>query len=130
LRWLMAPQNRELLEALRFELRFLEDGGYGRSPHTPWRPPSIFEDSPSCLNFGDATKPHPCNRCLLEKFVPEARRIEDVPCRFIPITEDGRTIDDFYRTATQIETEEALASWLRIQIKKLESEAAGDEGVA
>ena len=126
----MAQDNREILEALRFELSFLEDGGYGRSPHTPWRPPSIFEDSPICLNFSDATKPHPCNRCLLEKFVPEGHRTEDVPCRFIPITPEGQTVDDFYRTATQVEMEEALAKWLRAQIQKLEGEASAKDGVA
>jgi hypothetical protein len=126
----MAQDNREILEALRFELSFLEDGGYGRSPHTPWRPPSVFEDSPICLNFSDATRPHPCNKCLLENFVPQERRTEDVPCRFIPITPEGQTVDDFYRTATQIEMEEALANWLRAQIKKLEGTAPSKEGVA
>ena len=126
----MAQDNREVLEALRFELSFLEDGGYGRSPHTPWRPPSIFEDSPICLNFSDATRPHPCNKCLLESFVPQERRNEDVPCRFIAITPEGQTVDDFYRTATQIEMEEALASWLRTQIQKLENQASGKAGVA
>ena len=49
----MAQDEHEMLELLRFELKFLEDGGYGRSPRTPWRPPFIFEDSPSCLNLGD-----------------------------------------------------------------------------
>ena len=126
----MAQNNREILEALRFELSFLEDGGYGRSPHTPWRPPSIFEDSPICLNFSDATRPHPCNKCLLDKFVPQEHRNEDVPCRFIPITPEGQTVDDFYRTATQIEMEEALARWLRVQIQKLENEPANTQGVA
>jgi len=126
----MAQDNREILETLRFELSFLEDGGYGRSPHTPWRPPSIFEDSPVCLNFSDATRPHPCNKCLLMSFVPEQQRNEDVPCRFIPITPEGQTVDDFYRTATQIEIEEALAKWLRTQIQKIESTVPTKEGVA
>ncbi len=31
-------KTEEVLELLRFELQFLEDGGYGRSPHTPTRP--------------------------------------------------------------------------------------------
>jgi hypothetical protein len=34
-----------MLELLKFELKFVEDGGYGRSPRTPWRPPYILEDS-------------------------------------------------------------------------------------
>jgi hypothetical protein len=45
----MDPNKQQILELLKFELKFLEDGGYGRSPHTPWRPQLIFEDSPSCL---------------------------------------------------------------------------------
>ena len=119
----MVQDNREILQALRFELSFLEDGGYGRSPRASWRAPSIFEDSPSCLNFGDPARPHPCTRCALINFVPKERRTEDVPCRFIPITKDGQTVHDFYRTATQFELEVALAGWLRTQIQKLESTA-------
>jgi hypothetical protein len=125
----MVQDNHEILQALRFELSFLEDGGYGRSPRAPWRAPSIFEDSPSCLNFGDPARPHPCTRCALIHFVPKERRTEDVPCRFIPITKDGQTVHDFYRTATQFELEVALAGWLRTQIQKLESTAVPtDEG--
>ena len=126
----MPQDNREILEALRFELSFLEDGGYGRSPHTPWRPPDIFEDSPICLNFCDAARPHPCGECLLMNFVPQERRTANVPCRFIPITAEGQTVDDFYRTATQIEMEEALAKCLRVQIQRIEGEISAKEGVA
>jgi hypothetical protein len=128
----MARDDRDILDVLRFELSFLEDGGYGRSPHTPWRPPSIFEDSPICPNFCDPARPQPCESCLLIDFVPEAQRQESVPCRFIPISEEGRTVEDFYRTGTQIELEEALGKWLRAEIKKIEQERAvlQKEGVA
>jgi len=47
----MIKDDRDPLEVLRFELRFLEDGGYGRSPRAPRRPPLIFEDSLTCMNF-------------------------------------------------------------------------------
>ena len=30
----------------------------------------VFEDSLTCLNFGDPARPHPCNECLLMRFVP------------------------------------------------------------
>jgi len=116
--------DRDVLDVLRFELSFLEDGGYGRSPHSPWRAPSIFEDSPVCPNFCDPARPHPCETCLLEKFVPAARRAESVPCRFIQLTEQGQTVDDFYRTGSQAELEDALARWLRAQIEKIEKERA------
>jgi hypothetical protein len=118
----MAQDDRDVLDVLKFELSFLEDGGYGRSPRTPWRPSAVFEDSPACPNFCDPARPHPCDSCLLEKFVPENRRAESIPCRFIPIGEQGRTVDDFYRTGTQVEMEEALARWLRAQIKRIEQE--------
>ena len=120
----MAQDARDILEVLRFELGFLEDGGYGRSPHAPWRAPAIFEDSPICPNFCDPARPHPCETCLLEQFVPEARRAESVPCRFIQLTEQGQTVEDFYRTGSQVEMEEALARWLRAQIDKIEKERA------
>ena len=120
----MTQENRDILDVLKFELSFLEDGGYGRSPHAPWRAPSIFEDSPICPNFCDSARPHPCETCLLEQFVPKSQRSETVPCRFILLTEDGRTVDDLYRTATQTEMEQALARWLRSQIEKIEQERA------
>ena len=118
----MAQDGRDVLEMLKFELSFLEDGGYGRSPHTPWRAPSIFEDSPICPNFSDPARPHPCATCLLEDFVPEAQKSENVPCRFIRIGDNGQTVDDLYRTGTQVEMEEALARWLRAAIQKIERE--------
>lgn len=114
----------DTLEVLRFELKFLEDGGYGRSPRTPWRAPLIFEDSPSCLNFDDSARPHPCKECLLMQFVPKEQQGQGVPCRFIPLTEHGETIEHFYSSGTQIEIEEALKSWLRNRIKEMETETA------
>ena len=124
----MAQDEREILEPLKFELKFLEDGGYGRSPRTPWRPPFIFEDSPSCPNFGDPARPHPCSECLLMKFVPDELQNENFPCRFIPLNEAGETIDYFYRCGTQLEMEEALAAWLRNQITRIEQQLATSIG--
>ena len=45
----MAQDRREMLEFLNFELKFLEDGGCGRSPRSPRRARNAFEDSPSKL---------------------------------------------------------------------------------
>jgi len=118
----MAQDNRDILDVLRFELSFLEDGGYGRSPHAPWRAPAVFEDSPICPNFSNAARPLPCENCLLEQFVPSEKKSETVPCRFIELGEHGQTVDDLYRTASQVEMEAALARWLREQIKKIERE--------
>jgi hypothetical protein len=126
----MTRDGRDILEVLKFELSFLEDGGYGRSPRSPWRAPAIFEDSPICPNFCDAARPHPCESCLLEDFVPAEKQAESVPCRFIPLTADGRTVDDLYRTGSQAEMEDALAVWLRKEIQKIEQQRALKSNVA
>jgi hypothetical protein len=122
----MAQDERDVLDVLKFELKFIEDGGYGRSPRSPWRPPYVFEDSLSCLNFNDSARPHPCNECLLMRFVPGERQNEGVPCRFVPLTEKGETTDYFYNCGTQKELEEALASWLRSQIARIEEQRANE----
>jgi hypothetical protein len=116
----MAKDERDLLDLLKFELKFLEDGGYGRSPQTPWRRPLVFEDSVTCLNFGDPAHTHPCSECLLTEFVPAELKEQVSPCRLIPLTPKGETADYFYRCGTQLELEEALTGWLRDQISQLE----------
>jgi len=118
----MSHKNRDILEILRFELRFLEEGGYVRSPHAPWRAPYIFEDSPSCLNFRDPARPHPCSECLLSQLVPPEFREQDVPCRFIPLDDKGHTVDSLYRTGTQKEMAEAIHTWLCREIQRIEME--------
>lgn len=118
----MAHNNRNILEVLRFELKFLEDGGYARSSHAPWRAAYIFEDSPTCLNFKDSARSQPCSECLLLQLVPSDLREQDVPCRFIPLNDKGQTVDSLYRTGTQLEMAEALHDWLRREIRRIEGE--------
>jgi hypothetical protein len=118
----MVRDERDPLELLKFELKFLEDGGYGRSPRTPWRRQFVFEDSPTCLNFSDPARPHPCSECLLMDFVPAELRNQASPCRLIPLTAKGETVDYFYRFGTQLELEEALAGWLRNQVSQIEEQ--------
>jgi hypothetical protein len=118
----MGTDKRDILEILQFELSFLEDGGYGRSPRTPWRAPAVFEDSPICPNFSDPARPHPCDHCLLMQFVPKEQQGSEAPCRFIPVRETGETVDDLYRTGTQAELEGALGRWLRAQIQRIQQE--------
>ena len=124
----MVQDERQMLELLKFELKFVEDGGYGRSPRTPWRPPLIFEDSLSCLNLGDPARTRPCSECQLDKVLSSARaselRGESSPCRFIPLNEKGETNDYFYRYGTQCELEEAVSGWLRGQIARIEQQLA------
>src|ERR1035438_6948549 len=79
----MSEEKRELLEKLKFELAFVEYVGYGRSVRTPHKPTSPFQDSLTCLNFGDPSRPHPCAECILMQYVPASRKGEDVPCHHI-----------------------------------------------
>ena len=116
----MADDKRDVLDVLKFELEFLEHGGYGRSVRTPWQPTSIFQDSPSCLNFNDPAQPHPCNECLLMDFVPAESRLQDVPCHHIPVGPKGETIDRL--EGNQIATEDALRKWLKAAIQRIEEE--------
>jgi hypothetical protein len=118
----MPKDDRDPLEVLRFELQFLEKGGYGRSPRTPWRPQFIFEDSPTCMNYDSKENPEPCSDCLLMQYVPAESRAAKIPCRHIPLNEAGETIDSLYRTGTQPELEVAFGKWLRQSIRKLEME--------
>src|SRR5277367_3214805 len=119
----MRNDDRGLLEVLKFELDFLEQGGYGRLPRESWRPRFIFEDSPTCMNF--SSKDHePCSECLLMQFVPENARKEQTPCIHIPLSPIGETLESLYRTGTQQEIEETLGSWLRAAIQRLEAERA------
>jgi hypothetical protein len=120
----MTHTERETLDILKFELKFLEDGGYGRSPHTPWRPSFVFLDSPTCLNFDDPSRPHACNGCSLMQFVPEGQRGEPVPCWTIPIGPEEQTVENLYTYSSQEELEEALKAWLRKKISKIEAHLA------
>ena len=120
----MPEKDRNTLEILKFELKFLEDGGYGRSPHAPRRAPYIFEDSPTCLNFNNAERTHPCSECLLTRLVPPELREREVPCRLIPLNDKGQTVETLYREGSQAEMEEALGAWLRREIGRIEAEQA------
>jgi hypothetical protein len=119
----MPKDDRNVLDVLKFELEFLEQGGYGRLPREAWRPRFVFEDSPTCMNFSSEDKDRePCSECLLMQFVPENARTEQIPCIHIPLSPAGETIESLYRTGTQQEIEEALGAWLRATIRRLEAD--------
>src|SRR5438094_1325433 len=120
----MSTDKRDILEVLKFELDFLEQGGYGRSVRTPWKPTSVFQDSVSCINFNDPERPHPCSECLLSDFVPGSCQEEVVPCHHIPLNQHGETVDSMERQYTQAELEEAVKNWLRDAIRRIEADRA------
>ena len=121
----MAKDERDLRDVLKAELEFLERGGYRLTARAAWRPQYIFQDSPTCLNFDPTQEPRPCSDCTLMQLVPEDLRDKKIPCRFIALTEQGETIDFFYRTGTQEELEAAVGRWLRTTIARLERRKAG-----
>jgi len=118
----MTQPGTDILEVLRFELKFLEEGGYDASSHAPWRASYIFEDSPSCLNFKQSSHPHPCSECLLTQLVPPELREHEVPCRLIALNDKGQTVDSLYRTGTHAEMMETIRDWLRREIRRIEEQ--------
>jgi len=108
----------EILNLLKQELDFLERGGYGGK--LPWRPVSMFLDSPSCPNRLDVERATPCSQCWLYQFVPEKFRGEMEACHFIPLNCDGESVHSMSRQYTPAEVEAALKTWLVAEIRHLE----------
>jgi hypothetical protein len=120
----VSNDKRDILDVLKFELNFLEQGGYGRSVRTPWKPTSIFQDSLSCINFDDPERSHPCSDCLLTDFVPDQHHCENVPCHHIPLNAAGETVDTMEHQYNQLEMEETVKEWLRATIARIEQDRA------
>jgi hypothetical protein len=123
----MANDERDILEVLKEELAFLEQGGYGRSVKTPWKATSVFQDSLSCLNYGYPYRAHPCSACFLTDYVPAESKGLAVPCHHIPLNEAGQTIEDMEMADNQHRLEESLKNWLRNRIREIEEERAREE---
>jgi hypothetical protein len=117
----MDKDERDLLEVLKFELQFLEKGGYGSSPREPWRFQHFFEDSLACMNYDSKDSPGPCSDCVLMQLVPPEFRDARIPCRHIRLNAEGETLDSLYRYADQHEIEETYGAWLRGMIAKIEA---------
>lgn len=112
-------KKRQLISLLQEELAFIESGGY-RNPDL-WRSPFIFEDSGTCWHpYGLPN--HCCTDCPLMDFVPRGRRNLPFPCRHIPLTPEGHTLESMYRYNSQQEIEKAVRSWLKRTISHLVEE--------
>jgi hypothetical protein len=116
----MAKDDRDILELLKEELAFAEQGGYGRSVRTPWLPKSAFQDSLTCINYADSNRSHPCNECQLIDFVGEEHLSDEVPCHFIALNDAGETIEDLEAQDNQAKLETTLKQWMRAKIKQIE----------
>lgn len=115
----------EIIKLLKQELAFLERGGYGGT--MPWRPVSMFLDSPSCPNRLDVEKKTPCAQCWLFQFVPAHFRQEMEACHFIPLNKSGESVHSMSRQYTPAEVEAALKTWLVAEIQHLETADAKAE---
>jgi len=117
----MANDERNILELLKDELDFIEKGGYGRSPRTPWQHKSAFQDSLTCINYGYPYRAHPCHECHLLEFVSPEHRTASVPCHFIPLNTDGETIESLEEQEDQAKLELEVSQWLRERIREIEA---------
>jgi hypothetical protein len=116
----MLKDERDVVEVLKSELGYLKNGTY--SGRESWGPGFIFEDSPTCLNFGHKDNPGPCSGCILMDFVPPEHRSQKFPCRHIPLDASGQTLDALYRNCDQAEVEARVCDWLELTIQRLEQE--------
>ena len=73
----MLKDERDVVEVLKSELEYLRNGSY--SERESWGPRFIFEDSPTCLNFGHRDNPIPCSGCVLMDFVPLGASFSEIP---------------------------------------------------
>jgi len=120
----MTKDDRDLLDLLRGELAFINQGGYGRSVRTPWLPKSTFQDSLTCINYGYPYRAHPCSECHLLDFVAPDHQAEGVPCHFIPLNDAGETIEELEQENEQARIEMLLKKWLQARIGELEAQKA------
>jgi hypothetical protein len=115
----MSQDERNLLDVLKFELAYLEHGGY-RKNAAPWRSPLIF-GSPTCLSFDGKTAPRSCDACFLSQLAPREFRFNRAPCRHISLNGNGDTVDSLYRSGAHQDLETAVRSWLQATIKQIEA---------
>ncbi|HMD31368.1 MAG TPA: hypothetical protein VKG84_05635 [Candidatus Acidoferrales bacterium] len=126
----MKKDERDLVDVLKFELEFLEKGGYGASHREPRKVGFFFEDSPACMNYDSKENPDPCGACVLMRLVPPDQRQQTIPCRHIPLNVAGETLASLYRHAEQRDLEDVYGKWLRTTIAILEEERLRPRGAA
>lgn len=119
---MVCGEQHDLLGILKAELKFLEEGAYRHPFRNDWRAQFVFEDSPTCLNYGVAAGDFvPCSECVLMPLIPADKRSAKSPCRHIPLNRAGETLDTLYRSADPSEIEITVRRWLKVQIERLEN---------
>jgi hypothetical protein len=116
----MSQDSREVLQVLRFELNYLEQGGFDRD-QALLGTESPFLGTFACINFGDPLRSHACRECGLMQFVPEDKQNEEFPCHYIRLTASGETIASLIEKNDQRRLVTALVHWLRSTIARLEA---------
>ena len=117
----MAGDQRDPLEVLRFELYLLQQGAY-RAATAAGKPLSYFQDSPTCLDFGETDNRSSCRNCLLIQFIPGTDQNETAACRKMPLDSHGNTIGSLERRYNRDVVEHAVFGWLQHTVARLERE--------
>lgn len=112
--------NNSILAALRAELEFLDNGGYGHTFRSAWRPTLLLRDSRVCPNSGNGSAHHECSECFLMDWVPANAAGELFPCHHIRLNQAGDTIATLQHAGTQTELDTKYRAWLCALIKKIE----------
>jgi hypothetical protein len=116
----MSQDSRDVLQILRFELNYLEQGGFDRD-RALHGSESPFRGTFTCINFGDPLQSHACRECLLHQFVPEERQTEEFPCHYIQLSASGETVAELIDKQDPRRMVIALEHWLRTTITRLET---------
>jgi hypothetical protein len=116
----MTVNKHEIIEILRYELNFLEQGGYDHNVSGDGLP-SPFRTGFTCPNFGDPLRRHACRECSLYAFIPEKARTDDVPCHGIEL-EPGVSIGQLLGSGDRERLVGLLEHWLRKMIAELEND--------
>jgi len=116
----MSKDLRNVLEVLRYELNYIEQGGFDRD-RTSLGMESPFLGNFTCINFGDPLRAHACRECSLHEFVPKDRQTEEYPCHYIRLSDSGETIAELIKKKDPKRLVVVLEHWLRTTIAQLEA---------
>jgi hypothetical protein len=122
----MAESREDLIRLLEAELDLIEGGGYQPSSGEPGRDKPMFFHSLVCINHwmvpGHDTECH--DDCVLLDAVPTGCRHEEMPCHFIPLNDEGDTVQSLEATGDRDRLEREVKKWLRTTIARLKQGGA------